>query len=307
MKKNKIVDVVIPVYEEKEHLHGILSTLNKQQLPPDYQLSIIIVDDASTDGTADYIQETLLSATVSLIRLNVNSGPAIARNRGCFSGKGEQIILIDADCLPDSLTFVSEHINTLTAHDISCGALLSRIPNSIFWSKYQNEIFKSRVNDYHKNKGAMFTTSNLAFTREHFLKIKGFDEKYFFGFEDRDFLLRSEEVGASISYTSKARVEHSDTLTISSICRKMKHGGRVESNIFRKRHYNAYKNMAYYKVDAREHIYLRPIAKYIAPFILKKLGYLDKFLEIDNLSYNIKKIIVKVVTGLCYMGGTCSK
>lgn len=302
-----IVDIIIPVFEEKDHLHNIVNNLNDQQLPPDYQLNIIIVDDASKDGTADYIKKTLLSEIVSLIRLDVNSGPAVARNKGCNSGKGKIIILIDADCLPNSLTFVFEHIQALEKNDVSCGALLSKIPNSHFWSKYQNEVFENRVKDYKNNKGAMFTTPNLAFTREHFQKTGGFDEQYFFGFEDRDFLLRSEEIGARIIYTKKACVVHGDQLTIATICRKMNRGGRIESNIFRKRHPEAYRQMPYYKIDAREHTYLQLIAKYIAPLVIKKAALMDKVLVINWFPHMIKKAIVKLMTAFCFMGGTCEK
>ena len=300
----KSVDIVIPVYEEKEHLATIIDNLTKQSIPPNYVLNIIIVDDASTDGTPEYIEKNLLSETVSLIKLEKNSGPAVARNKGCLAGNGDILVLIDADCLPDSSDFIAEHIQALKKNDISCGAMASNIPDSIFWSQYQNEVFENRAAEYNKNKGSMFTTSNLAFSRNHFIQVSGFDEQYFFGFEDRDFLLRSEEAGALITYTSKALVVHIDRLTVTSICKKMKRGGEVESNIFRKRHPEAYKIMPYYKVDAREHAYLVPIAKFVAPLFSSQSSHLDKVLKWNWFPYKLKKLMVKGMTALCYMSGT---
>lgn len=305
MNKVITIDIIIPVFEEKYHLKNIADNLIKQQLPFNHQLKIFFVDDASTDGTADYIQKNLVSDVVSLVRLKVNGGPAIARNKGILKGYGKFIILIDADCLPDSSSFILEHVEALKKSDISCGALLSEIPDSVFWNKYQNEVFENRVVEYYKNKKEVFTTSNLAFTRKQFLKMDGFDGEYFFGFEDRDFLLRALEIGASITYTSKARVIHKDRLTISSICRKMNRGGRIESNTFRKRHPRAYREMPYYRVDVREHVYLSVIARFIAPFAIKQTNGVDKVLDWKWIPYGVKKIIVKSMTALCFMEGTC--
>lgn len=59
---------------------------------------VIIIDDCSTDKTADIIMNyTNKDKRIKFLRLNVNSGAAIARNRGINIAKGEFIAFLDSD------------------------------------------------------------------------------------------------------------------------------------------------------------------------------------------------------------------
>jgi len=79
--------VVVPVYNEAENLQKFLTTLKK------YTKEILIVDDGSTDGSA----EVAKSAGMHVIMHNSNMGKGAAVITGIKAAKNEDIILIDGD------------------------------------------------------------------------------------------------------------------------------------------------------------------------------------------------------------------
>lgn len=85
------VTVVIPAYNAAKSIdRTIVSILN--QTFTSYE--IIVVDDGSTDNTADYLKSNFPS--VRVIR-QINGGPSKARNTGIQNAQGEYIAFLDAD------------------------------------------------------------------------------------------------------------------------------------------------------------------------------------------------------------------
>lgn len=85
------VSVVIPAYNAAEWISEAIASALAQTSPP---LEIIIIDDGSTDSTADVAGR--FPAPVRLLR-KPNGGPAAARNFGIAAAAGEWIALLDAD------------------------------------------------------------------------------------------------------------------------------------------------------------------------------------------------------------------
>lgn len=88
------LSVVIPVYNEA----GTLARVVRKVLDLDYQLEIVIVDDCSTDGTAEVAQE-LASAypDVQLARHDRNLGKTAALRTGFALTTGSVVIVQDSD------------------------------------------------------------------------------------------------------------------------------------------------------------------------------------------------------------------
>ncbi len=83
------VSVVIPALQEADRIGNLVRSLG-------YAAEVIVVDDGSTDGTADRA-----AAAGARVILNSRSlGPAAARNRGAISAKSDFIAFLDADCEP---------------------------------------------------------------------------------------------------------------------------------------------------------------------------------------------------------------
>jgi glycosyltransferase involved in cell wall biosynthesis len=92
-----VVSVVVPAYNGSAFLREALDSAAAQSRPP---REIIVVDDASTDRTADVVTTFARTAPVPvrLIRLETNSGgPARPINVGVGAASGEFIAVLDQD------------------------------------------------------------------------------------------------------------------------------------------------------------------------------------------------------------------
>jgi succinoglycan biosynthesis protein ExoO len=97
------VSVIIPAYNVEECIERAIRSALEQSLEP---LEVIVVDDGSTDTTADLVSRlSTEDGRIKLLRQPTNAGPAAARNLGIGSATGKWIAILDADdaFLPDRL------------------------------------------------------------------------------------------------------------------------------------------------------------------------------------------------------------
>lgn len=92
------ISVVIPAYNVGHAIGRTLNALLRQDIGA-HELEIIVVDDGSTDDTAEQVQRF----PVTYIRQQ-NAGAAAARNTGFAAATGDLAIFIDADCEPRGAT-----------------------------------------------------------------------------------------------------------------------------------------------------------------------------------------------------------
>lgn len=91
------VTVVIPCWQAADTLERAIASVHAQTWPP---AEIILVDDASIDGTADVIARVCdgpSASSIRSIRLAQNSGPGAARNAGWEAATQPLIAFLDAD------------------------------------------------------------------------------------------------------------------------------------------------------------------------------------------------------------------
>jgi succinoglycan biosynthesis protein ExoO len=89
------VSVVIPAFNAQETIERAIRTVLDQTTPP---YEVIVVDDASTDGTRDLV--AALAAQEPRLRLmasSPNAGPAHCRNIGFAAAEGDWIAIQDSD------------------------------------------------------------------------------------------------------------------------------------------------------------------------------------------------------------------
>ena len=98
----KLVSIIIPVFNEQKVLTNCLESLKSQSYKP---LEIIVVDDGSTDNT---LQITKKFKVIAIVQNHKGPGPA--RNLGAKKARGEILVFVDAD-----MTFDRNFIKDLTA------------------------------------------------------------------------------------------------------------------------------------------------------------------------------------------------
>ena len=89
------VSVIIPTYNRADGVREAVESVLRQTEPP---LEIIVVDDGSTDGTAETLKT--YGDSVRYIYQN-NSGAAAARNAGIAASRGDIVAFIDSDCVAE--------------------------------------------------------------------------------------------------------------------------------------------------------------------------------------------------------------
>lgn len=87
--------VIIAAWKAEPHLaRSVESALAQQNV----SLEVIVIDDASPDGTARKARELAAQdGRVSVLQLAENAGPAVARNTGLEAARGKWIAVLDAD------------------------------------------------------------------------------------------------------------------------------------------------------------------------------------------------------------------
>ncbi len=90
-----LVSIIIPVYNAEKYIKQTIETI-KGQVYGNWEA--VFVDDCSTDKSAEIIKKDV-SNKIKLIKLNKNSGPAIARNIGIEVSEGKYVCFLDADDL----------------------------------------------------------------------------------------------------------------------------------------------------------------------------------------------------------------
>ncbi|HEY3834554.1 MAG TPA: glycosyltransferase [Acidimicrobiia bacterium] len=92
-REPRLCTIVIPAHNAERYLGAALDSALAQTYAP---REVVVVDDGSTDGTADVIARYAGDGRVLAIRTD-NCGPAAARNRGAAASSGEFLAFLDAD------------------------------------------------------------------------------------------------------------------------------------------------------------------------------------------------------------------
>lgn len=94
------VTVILPAYNECEAIGGVLAEIVEALADEPVRYEILVVDDASTDGTAEAAEEfarTCWQTPVRVIRRSERSGAGASRKVGIRQARGEIIVMLDAD------------------------------------------------------------------------------------------------------------------------------------------------------------------------------------------------------------------
>ncbi|MEA3018542.1 MAG: hypothetical protein QOI47_66 [Actinomycetota bacterium] len=152
------VTVVLPVYNEKDHLRTEVERIGIALDASPYSYEIIVVDDGSDDGSAEQINAITTSSSstgsIRLIRFSENRGTGTARKAGTAAARGRVVAWTDADMTyPNEI--IPQLVKELDGYDQVVGARTSeqgtmkvfRVPTKWFIRKLASYLVKMDIPD----------------------------------------------------------------------------------------------------------------------------------------------------------------
>lgn len=92
------LSIIIPAYNEERRISGTLFDIDEYLKRRDYEYEIIVVDDGSTDKTAEIVRDLLPQIkNLALIKNKRNRGKGYVVRRGLLAAKGKYRLFMDAD------------------------------------------------------------------------------------------------------------------------------------------------------------------------------------------------------------------
>ena len=225
------LSIIIVSYNTRQLLDDCLASIAAAEVP-EGGLEVIVVDNASQDGSQEMVQATY--PEVCLLALAENLGFSTANNRGTAVSHGEYILFLNSDTVvaPDAL---SKPVAYLRQHP-QIGALTTRLIypngqrdpdnhrgfptpwNAICHFSGLGKLLPNepRVNGYFQTYADFNQThtveviagSYMLMPRALVEELEGWDETYFFYGEDIDFCYRINQAGYQIVYYPHVAVLH---------------------------------------------------------------------------------------------------
>jgi GT2 family glycosyltransferase len=212
---------VICTHDNRGIIDACLTSV-KAQTAGDWEC--VVVDDASADGTPEWIEAR--HPWVRVVRSARNVGPALCRNLGFEETRADLIAFLDSDVELDpgwleatrsallsdpSLGIVGGKLLLAARRELlhSFGGTLGRL--GIGWHHHEAEE-GAKVAD---RQESLWVCSAAMLTRRALLdRVGGFDETFFYGYEDSDLGWRARLAGFSVVSIPEALAYHrvSDTI-----------------------------------------------------------------------------------------------
>ncbi len=211
MNPDRSVSVVVPVYNAKRTIAGTVRSLLALEYDAG-RTEVIVVDNASTDGSAEVLAQ--FSDRIRVI-CEPRRGRSQARNAGLRAARYPIAAFIDADCTasPDWLSHLVPRLNEPDI-GVAGGRIRALRPCNAL------EEFGERLHDQRLSieefRPPYVITSNWASRRDVLLEIGAFDEKLRRA-EDCDLSYRIQQAGYRLVYEDRAIVSQRNRSTLPAL------------------------------------------------------------------------------------------
>ena len=219
-KSRKVVWIVIPTWNRCNDLLECLDSLSQVTYQP---LEILVIDNASNDGSADSVFK--LFPDVNVIRLPENLGAPKASNIGfkhALNNGANYVLRLDSDTIVS--TGFLEPLVKKAEEDPKIGVISPRIfyydpPNLIWYAGVDahpwhfgsvNDQINKRVSEISDQSRIVDYVWGAAMLikREVLEKTKGFDPDFFIYYEEVDYCLRVKDLGYKLFYLAESEIWH---------------------------------------------------------------------------------------------------
>jgi len=209
--KMPLISVIIPVYNGEDFIPVCIESLLNMDYPSD-KFEIIIVDNNSTDGTADVVRRYPVRYIFESIK-----GPSAARNTGARVARGNILAFTDVDVIVEK-NWLFEIEKNFTNQDIDAVMGVCKGINRNIWAELGQryyEIFVAQRKSEGKNLRKI-DTKNFAIRKAVFLESGGFDNN-FMNSEDLEFGLRLYDRGYKTVFSSGVKINHINASELGTI------------------------------------------------------------------------------------------
>jgi len=226
---DKALSVLIVTYNSKRLIDALLTALAPQLEGLDAE--VVLVDNASHDGTADIVAERY--PWVRLLRSQENLGFAAGNNLAAQSANGRMLLLLNPDALPEPGA-IARGLQLMLAHPqvgLGGGRLLgddgSTQPSARMFPSLAQEfiVLSGLAAKYPRSRwfGRLDRTwadpdqpaaidwapgAFVYIPHALFRSLSGFDERFFLYYEEVDLCRRIQAAGSTIQYWPELRVHH---------------------------------------------------------------------------------------------------
>ncbi|MBI5284211.1 MAG: glycosyltransferase family 2 protein [Chloroflexi bacterium] len=194
-----VISVIVPTRNRRDLVYQTVEALAAQDLEPG-SYEIIIVDNASNDGTVEMLCEAASQHDVRIIlaRMRNDCGPAVARNVGVTLAAGDYVAFTDSDCVPSKKWLKSCVAAMASGAGIVQGMTLA-VPGQ------RQPLFNHFIETARLD--GSFSTSNVCYRRDAILAVGGFDDACRY-WEDVDLGWRVCHLGYQPQFDPTALVHH---------------------------------------------------------------------------------------------------
>jgi GT2 family glycosyltransferase len=217
------VSVIVLNYNGKHLLYDCFSTL----FATDYEnFEVILVDNASVDGSVEYVKKSFREPRFKVITLDRNYGPAHGRNKGIEKSLGDYVVLLDNDVrvhkkwLKEVVKVMESDPNIGAAqpklllddevHIDAAGGFIDYLGRV-----YQRGVFEEDVGQYDKIDEVFYAKNAAVIFRRKILKEVGLlDPDYFMYYEETDLCWRIWLRGYRVVYVPTSVVYHKGAATM---------------------------------------------------------------------------------------------
>jgi GT2 family glycosyltransferase len=208
--------VVIPSWNGRQWLKGCLDALRAQDFR---DFEVLLVDDASTDGSAGYVKAHF--PEVNIVQKTRREGFAKTANAGVKASSGEYVVLLNTDTRP-TRSWLGELVRTMDGSPPEVGSLASCMvqmdnPHLIdsagdiltWYGQALKRGNRKPVSGCDCTGGILSACAGAALYRREFLQeTGGFDGEFGSYLEDIDLGLRGRLSGYTCTYVPSATVLH---------------------------------------------------------------------------------------------------
>jgi GT2 family glycosyltransferase len=223
------VSVVVPVRNGERTLRDCLFSILQTDYRDDRR-EIVVVDNGSSDGTAQIIRRFPVRYV-----LEERRGLSEARNRGIAESAGEVLVFTDADCVVTTnwLRELLQGFEESPGAAVVAGEVVAYPPQTPV-ERYLALRKPSYMNWSRAQEHTWFQFGNAAVRRPTFDAVGRFDTRFRGACEDVDFCWRLLRAGLELSWRPGAIVFHRNRASMPQLFRQQRTYGRSHAALLRK-------------------------------------------------------------------------